>query len=123
MLDLIDGDKLLASFPITPGSTKLPAPKGIWKILGICELPNFRWDEAMLEHGVRSTDFHMIPIGPRNPVGVMWMGLNKPGIGIHGTSSPWNIGRTGSHGCIRVANWDIIRLSAMVSEGMKVIIR
>ena len=123
MLDLIDGDKLLASFPITPGSTKLPAPKGIWHILGICELPNFRWDEAMLEHGVRSKDFYMIPIGPRNPVGVMWMGLNKPGIGIHGTNSPWNIGRTGSHGCIRLANWDVIRLSAMVSEGMKVIIR
>ncbi len=123
MLDLIDGDKLLASFPITPGSTKLPAPKGIWKILGICELPNFRWDEAMLEHGVRSKDFYMIPMGPRNPVGVMWMGLNKPGIGIHGTNSPWNIGRTGSHGCIRLANWDVIRLSSMVTEGMKVIIR
>ncbi len=123
MLDLYDGDKLLASFPITPGSEKLPAPKGTWKILGICELPNFRWDEAMLEHGVRSKDFYMIPIGPRNPVGVMWMGLNKPGIGIHGTNSPWNIGRTGSHGCIRVANWDIIRLSAMVTEGMKVTIK
>ena len=123
MLDLYDGDKLLASFPITPGSEKLPAPKGTWKILGICELPNFRWDEAMLEHGVRSKDFYMIPNGPRNPVGVMWMGLNKPGIGIHGTNSPWNIGRTGSHGCIRVANWDIIRLSAMVTEGMKVIIK
>ena len=123
MLDLIEGDKLLASYPITPGSTKLPAPKGIWKILGICELPNFRWDEAMLEHGIRSKDFYMIPIGPRNPVGVMWMGLNKPGIGIHGTNSPWNIGRTGSHGCIRLANWDVVRLAPMVTEGMKVIIR
>lgn len=123
MLDLTEGDKLLASFPITPGSEKLPAPKGTWKILGICELPTFRWDQSVLEHGVRSKDFHMIPIGPRNPVGVMWMGLNKPGIGIHGTNSPWNIGRSGSHGCIRVANWDVIRLSSMVSEGMKVIIK
>jgi lipoprotein-anchoring transpeptidase ErfK/SrfK len=123
MIDLLDGDKLLASYPITPGSAKLPAPKGIWKILGICELPNFRWDEAMLEHGVRSSDFYMLQKGPRNPVGVMWMGLNKPGIGIHGTASPWNIGRTGSHGCIRLANWDIIRLAPMVTEGMKVIIR
>jgi lipoprotein-anchoring transpeptidase ErfK/SrfK len=123
MLDLTEGDKLLASFPITPGSSTLPAPKGTWKILGICELPTFRHDESMLNHGVRSKDFHMIPIGPRNAVGVMWMGLNKPGIGVHGTNSPWNIGRTGSHGCIRVANWDIIRLSSMVSEGMKVIIK
>lgn len=123
MLDLNDGDKLLASFPITPGSAKLPAPKGIWHILGICELPTFRHDDAMLEHGYRSKDFQMIPIGPRNSVGVMWMGLNKPGIGIHGTNSPWNIGRTGSHGCIRLANWDVIRLSSMVTEGMKVIIK
>lgn len=123
MLDVLDGDKILASYPITPGSTTLPAPKGIWKILGICELPNFRWDEAMLEHGYRSNDYYMLPMGPRNPVGVMWMGLNKPGIGIHGTNSPWNIGRTGSHGCIRLANWDVIRLSSMVTEGMKVIIR
>ena len=123
MLDLTDGDKLIASYPITPGSTTLPAPKGTWKILGICELPNFRHDEAMLMHGYRSKDFQMIPEGPRNPVGIMWMGLNKPGIGIHGTNSPWNIGRTGSHGCIRVANWDVIRLSAMVTEGMKVIIK
>ena len=123
MLDLTDGDKLLASFPITPGSATLPAPKGTWKILGICELPNFRHDEAMLMHGYRSKDFSMIPIGPRDPVGVMWMGLNKPGIGIHGTNSPWNIGRSGSHGCIRVANWDVIRLSSMVTEGMKVIIK
>src|ERR1700677_4794557 len=123
MLDVTDGDKLLASYPITPGSTTLPAPKGTWHILRICELPTFRHDESMLEHGVRSTDFQMIPIGPRNAVGVMWMGLNKPGIGIHGTNSPWNIGRTGSHGCIRVANWDVVRLSAMVTEGMKVVIK
>ncbi len=123
MLDLTEGDKLLASFPITPGSDKLPAPKGKWRILGICELPTFRHDEAMLNHGYRSKDFQMIPIGPRNPVGVMWMGLNKPGIGIHGTNSPFNIGRSGSHGCIRVANWDVIRLSSMVTEGMTVIIK
>lgn len=122
MLDLMEGEKLLASFPITPGSATLPAPKGSWKILGIAMMPWFRHDERMLNHGERSDVFHNIPPGPNNPVGVMWMGLNKPGIGIHGTNSPQTIGRSGSHGCIRVANWDVIKLTAMVTKGMTVVI-
>lgn len=120
ILELKQGDTLLASVPITPGSSRLPAPKGIWRILGIAQYPWFRRDEKMLNEGVRSDKFHNIPPGPNSPVGVIWMGLNKPGIGIHGTNNPNTIGRAGSHGCIRVANWDVIRLAQMVSEGMTV---
>ncbi|XHR29007.1 MAG: L,D-transpeptidase family protein [Chthoniobacteraceae bacterium] len=126
MLDLVDvkggGEKLLASFPITPGSASLPAPVGKWRILGIATLPWFRHDEGVLMHGVRTDHFFNIPSGPSNPVGVLWCGLNKPGIGVHGTNSPWTIGRAGSHGCIRLANWDAIRLANMITEGMTVII-
>lgn len=122
-LELMEGEKFLASVPITPGSSKLPAPKGAWRVVGIAEMPWFRHDDSVLNYGVRSGNFFNIPAGPRNPVGVMWMGLNKPGIGIHGTNSPFTIGRSGSHGCIRVANWDVVRLSSMVTEGMKVIIK
>ncbi len=126
MLDLIDAkggsEKLLASFPITPGSASLPAPVGKWRILGIATLPWFRHDEGVLMHGVRTDHFFNIPSGPSNPVGVLWCGLNKPGIGVHGTNSPWTIGRAGSHGCIRLANWDAIRLANMITEGMTVII-
>jgi lipoprotein-anchoring transpeptidase ErfK/SrfK len=122
MLDVYEGDKLICSFPITPGSKKLPAPLGLWKVVGIATLPWFRWDEAMLEHGYRSDNFYNIPPGPRNPVGIMWMGLNKRGIGIHGTNSPDTIGRTGSHGCIRLANWDAARILNEVTEGDQVLI-
>jgi lipoprotein-anchoring transpeptidase ErfK/SrfK len=122
MLDVYEGDKLICSFPITPGSKKLPAPLGLWKVVGIATLPWFRWDEAMLEHGYRSDNFYNIPPGPRNPVGIMWMGLNKRGIGIHGTNSPDTIGRTGSHGCIRLANWDAARVLNEVTEGDQVLI-
>ena len=76
----------------------------------------------MLNHGVRTSDFYNIPPGPNNPVGVLWMGLNKPGIGIHGTNNPETIGRAGSHGCIRTANWDAARLKNMVSPGTVVTI-
>ena len=122
MLDLLEGDSLLASFPITPGSEKLPAPSGTWKILGIATLPWFRHDEGVLNHGVRTSNFFNIPAGPTNPVGVVWIGLNRPGIGIHGTNQPLTIGRAGSHGCIRLANWDAIRLVSLITEGMTVII-
>jgi lipoprotein-anchoring transpeptidase ErfK/SrfK len=118
LLDLKDGDRLLASFPITPGSTRLPAPVGTWKIIKVTILPNFRWDEAMLQHGRRSGTYYLIPPGPRNLVGVVWIGLNKKGIGIHGTDNPNTIGRAASHGCIRLANWDAIRLANEVTTGM-----
>jgi lipoprotein-anchoring transpeptidase ErfK/SrfK len=123
MLDVVEGEALLASFPITPGSSRLPAPKGKWKILGMATLPWFRHDEGVLNRGVRTSDFHNIPSGPNNPVGVVWIGINKPGIGIHGTNSPQTIGRSGSHGCIRTANWDGIRLSAMLTNGIEVEIK
>lgn len=120
MLDIVDGDKIIGSYPITPGSKKLPAPLGTWKIVGIATLPWFRWDEAMLMHGERSENFYNLPPGPRNPVGIAWIGLSKRGIGIHGTNSPDTIGRSGSHGCIRLANWDAARVINQVTEGMTV---
>ena len=122
MLDVFDGDKLLASLPITPGSGPLATPPGTWRILGIAEMPTFRWDKSVLEYGVRSKDFYELPIGPRNPVGVMWIGLNRPGIGIHGTNRPMTIGRSASHGCMRTANWDVVRLAKIITKGMTVVI-
>jgi len=74
----------------------------------------------MLEHGERSGNFYMLPAGPRNPVGVMWISLNKKGIGIHGTNNPGSIGRAESHGCIRLANWDVVRLATKIKTGDKV---
>ena len=116
MLDVYEGDKLIAAVPITPGGGRLETPVGKWKILGIAAMPTFRWDKGVLEHGVRTENFYMLPNGPNNPVGVAWIGLNKPGIGIHGTNSPQTIGRSQSHGCMRTANWDAVRLSKLVTK-------
>jgi lipoprotein-anchoring transpeptidase ErfK/SrfK len=122
LLGLYEGEKLLASLPITPGSGHLATPPGTWKILGITQMPTFRWDEGVLNYGVRTSTAYNLPIGPNNPVGVMWIGLSKPGIGIHGTNSPQTIGRSSSHGCMRTANWDVIRFSKLITKGMTVII-
>ncbi len=120
MLDVYEDNQILASFPITPGSTTLPAPIGTWKILSIASMPYFRYDDMMLNHGVRSANFVQLPPGPNSPVGVMWMGLNKSGIGLHGTNNPETIGRAASHGCIRLANWDAVKLSTLVTAGVTV---
>jgi len=120
MLTLLDKDQIVAAFPITPGSDRTPTPTGNWSVVGITILPTFRWDEGVLEHGVRTSNFYMLPSGPNNPVGVAWIALSKPGIGIHGTNNPNTIGRAASHGCMRLANWDAVRFAHMVTAGMKV---
>jgi lipoprotein-anchoring transpeptidase ErfK/SrfK len=114
---IYDDKQLVAEFPITPGSSTLPAPMGLWKILGIATLPVFRHDEGVLQHGEKSSVFYNLPPGPNNPVGVLWMGLNKPHVGIHGTNNPETIGRAASHGCIRTANWDAARVKELVTVG------
>src|SRR5437660_12634204 len=62
----------------------------------------------------------MLPPGPNSPVGVVWIALNKRGIGIHGTDDPNTIGQAVSHGCIRLANWDVVRLAGRVKTGVPV---
>jgi len=122
LLEVFDNNQLVCVFPITPGSTTLPAPVGTWKIVGAATWPWFRYDEGMLNYGVRTENYYNLPPGPNNLVGVLWMGLNKTGIGIHGTNNPETIGRAASHGCIRLANWDAARVKDLVSVGNTVII-
>ncbi len=122
-LEVVEGDRLVALFPITPGSPEHPAPAGNWKIVNVATMPWFRYDEGVLKRGERTDDFHMLPAGPNNPVGILWMGLSKPGIGIHGTNNPFTIGRAGSHGCIRLANWDAARMPGLVGVGTPVVIK
>ena len=113
-LGVFEGDKLVAAYPVTIGSAQTASPIGDWKVQRISKWPRFRWDEEMLKHGQRSGHFYMLPPGPRSPVGVLWIALNKKGIGIHGTAIPDTIGHSVSHGCIRLANWDVVRLAERI---------
>jgi lipoprotein-anchoring transpeptidase ErfK/SrfK len=120
MLSVFDGDKIIAAYPVTVGSKQTATPIGESKVRGVAKLPTFRYDERMLKHGERSKNFHILPPGPNNPVGVVWIALNKRGIGIHGTDDPNTIGQAVSHGCIRLANWDVVRLAGRVKAGVPV---
>ncbi len=114
--------KLIASFPITPGKVKF-IPKGYWNLKNSIELPVWRYDQQMLDTGVRGKESLSIPPGPNNPIGVIWNGLTKSGIGLHGTNNPVTIGRARSSGCIRLANWDAIRLPLLVRPGAVVVVK
>jgi lipoprotein-anchoring transpeptidase ErfK/SrfK len=123
MLGVFEADKLVAAYPVTIGSAQTASPIGEWKVRQIVKLPRFRYDEEMLKHGRRSGNFHILPPGPNSPVGVIWIALNKKGIGLHGTNEPETIGRSVSHGCVRLANWDVVRLAQKVKAGVPVSIQ
>ncbi|MEN3943559.1 L,D-transpeptidase [Prosthecobacter sp. SYSU 5D2] len=123
MLHLHEKGKLVAAFPVTIGSAQTESPQGEWKIKGIARLPDFRYDKSFLKTGERSDDTYLLQPGPNNPVGAVWIALNKSGIGLHGTDDPDSIGRSASHGCVRLANWDIARLASRLRAGVAVTIR
>ena len=112
----------IAAFPITPGKSQF-IHRGTWKIANSIELPSWRYDKQLLETGKRSKTALQIPPGPNNPVGIIWNGTTKSGIGIHGSSSPRTIGRARSAGCIRLSNWDAARFPDLVRPGVRVVIR
>jgi lipoprotein-anchoring transpeptidase ErfK/SrfK len=116
-LEVHEGEKLIAAYPVTVGSAQTTSPIGEWNVRRITKMPTFRYDKEMLKHGQRSGNFYLLRPGPRNPVGVMWIALNKKGIGIHGTNEPGSIGHAASHGCIRLANWDVVRLATKIKSG------
>ncbi len=102
---------LVASFPITPGQPKF-IQFGTWELRNMVEMPWWRYDQKFLDTGKRSENALNIPPGPNSPVGV-----------ICGTSDPETIGRARSAGCIRLANWDAIRLPNLIRPGASVEIR
>ena len=123
-LSVFDADnKLLAQFPVTTGSSHDPLPIGTWKILGADYNPKFHYNPKLFWDAKKGDKAAMLPPGPNGPVGVVWLDLSKPHYGIHGTPVPENIGRTASHGCVRMANWDAARLSLMVKPGTPAIFR
>lgn len=122
MLRLLENGKLVAAYPVTIGSEETQSPQGEWKVRGIARLPDFRYDSSFLKTGERGDKTYLLPPGPNNLVGVVWIALNKRGIGLHGTGEPDSIGRSASHGCVRLANWDVARLATQVRAGVKVAI-
>ncbi|HET7381510.1 MAG TPA: L,D-transpeptidase family protein [Pseudolabrys sp.] len=112
--------QLLAVYPVTVGSTEKPAPSGRLKVTGISKNPTYRYNPKYAFKGVRATKPFTIKPGPNNPVGLVWIGLSGEGYGIHGTPDPSKVSKTASHGCIRLTNWDALRVASAVVKGTPV---
>ncbi len=123
-VSLLDASgKTFAQFPATMGSEHDPLPIGDWKIQGVAHNPTFHYNPALFWDANSKHSKALIPAGPNNPVGVVWVDLSKPHYGIHGTPEPSKIGKTQSHGCIRLTNWDAMTLSQSVSPGMTALLQ
>jgi lipoprotein-anchoring transpeptidase ErfK/SrfK len=114
--------RVLARFPATMGSEHDPLPIGAWKINGGSKDPPFFYNPDLFWDAKGDQSKAKIAPGPNNPVGVVWIDLSKEHYGIHGTPEPSKIGKTESHGCIRLTNWDAEELSRMVSPGIPAIL-
>lgn len=115
--------KILMHAPVTTGSSKDPLPIGDWKVTGVAWNPPFNYNPDLFWDADPAHAKAKIPAGPNNPVGVVWVDINKPHFGLHGTPEPSTIGRSESHGCIRLTNWDATKLGRLVSPGTKVTIQ
>jgi lipoprotein-anchoring transpeptidase ErfK/SrfK len=111
------GDELLAQYPATMGGEHDPLPIGHWKITVVQRYPWFYYDPVHFWNARPDEAAAKLPPGPRNPAGVVWMGLSKEHYGIHGTPDPGRIGHGESYGCIRLTNWDAADLSHMLVRG------
>jgi len=111
------GGKVYAQYPATTGSEHDPLPIGEWKINGVARDPVFHYNPDLFWDADPSHAKAKIPAGPNNPVGVVWIDLSKPHYGIHGTPEPSTIGKTQSHGCIRLTNWSAREVAAAVAPG------
>jgi lipoprotein-anchoring transpeptidase ErfK/SrfK len=116
----LDGDgKLISFYPASVGSEERPAPSGTLPVRSAVENPTYHYTPKLNFKGVKAQKPFTIAAGPNNPVGNMWIDLGD-GYGIHGTPEPHNIGKTESHGCVRLTNWDAVALGKMVRKGTKV---
>jgi lipoprotein-anchoring transpeptidase ErfK/SrfK len=123
-LEAFDSDtNLIAHFPCSIAKHVEKRPVGLLHIAVIAPHPNYTFDPDVFPESAEAHELHrklILPPGPNNPVGVAWIGLDRPGYGIHGTPRPEDVGRTESHGCFRLANWNAEFLLRMVTVGTPV---
>ena len=115
--------QVIASYPATMGSLHDPLPIGAWKVNSVSSSPSFFYDPALFWNADESQAKAKIAPGPNNPVGLVWIDLSKANYGIHGTPEPSRIGKSHSHGCIRLTNWDAAELGHLVTAGTPAVLQ
>ena len=124
VLEAFDANsRLVAHFPCSIAQRVEKRPVGALHVSVIAPNPNYTFDPEIFPESAEAQRLKtrlVLPPGPNNPVGTVWIGLDKPGYGIHGTPNPEQVGRTESHGCFRLANWNVEYLAKLLWLGMPV---
>lgn len=107
--------------PVTSGSEHDPLPFGNWRVTSIEYNPVYHYNPQLFWDANPADQEAELPAGPNNPVGVVWVNLSKDHFGLHGTPEPSTIGYAASHGCVRLPNWEVLRLASLVKPGTRVI--
>lgn len=115
-----EGGKVVARYPVSAGTEHDPLPIGSWTVKTKVERPAFFYNPDLFWDADESHSKAKIAAGPNNPVGLVWIDLSKEHYGLHGTPEPSAVGKTQSHGCIRLTNWDAQSLYAAVVRGTPV---
>lgn len=126
ILEAFDAEtNLLAHFPCSIARRVEKRPIGELHVKNIAENPDYTFDPQNFPESPEARRMNtrlILSPGPNNPVGTVWIGLDKPGYGIHGTPNPEAVGRTESHGCFRLANWNAEYLARLVSIGTPIFV-
>jgi lipoprotein-anchoring transpeptidase ErfK/SrfK len=112
-----------AQYPVSSGSQHDPLPLGEWKIVATAVNPTFHYNPALFWDADPTHARATLAAGPNNPVGTRWIDLSKPHYGLHGTAEPASIGKTQSHGCVRLTNWDVERVAAAIGPDVVVVMQ
>lgn len=113
-------DTLVVSYPASIGSRENPSPEGSMEVKTVVENPTYTYRPDKNFQQGENTGPLELPRGPNGPVGSVWIDLTKETYGIHGTPEPKSVGKAGSHGCVRLTNWDAGELAELVKPGTKV---
>jgi lipoprotein-anchoring transpeptidase ErfK/SrfK len=115
------GNQVIFFAPVTSGSEHDPLPIGNWKVTSVNRNPTFNYNPDLFWDADPAHSKAKIPPGPNNPVGVVWIDISKEHYGLHGTPEPKTVGKTSSHGCVRLTNWDALTVAGLVKAGTPVI--
>jgi lipoprotein-anchoring transpeptidase ErfK/SrfK len=123
-LKVLGGDGRLVFFaPVSSGSRLDPLPSGAWKINGVRWMPPFNYNPTLFWDASPSDTKAKIAPGPNNPVGVIWIDIDLDHYGLHGTPEPGRVGHAESHGCVRLTNWDAVRVASLVRPGTPIVFK
>ena len=114
-------DQVIFYAPVTSGSEHDALPFGNWVVTSVVRNPTYNYNPDLFWDADSANAKVKIAAGPNNPVGIVWIGINVPHYGIHGTPEPGEVGHSQSHGCVRMTNWDATRVADLVKDGTPVV--